>query len=203
MSDRLREAGTLVAHLRRALLDGFRDLSTVPTLIKRLIADDMWRERVDPPTARALGRFRSFDEFAGTPAAKGGLGSSVRQLKALCKDDKAALTWIDSVTGSHQGHRSDLNLFDNIQEVKAPTGTSESAALRRLRKSAPELHADVLAGRLSAHAAMVQAGFRPKTITVPVTRPDVIARTLRKHMSAEDITKLAAHLSANPPDGTA
>lgn len=51
-------------------------------------------------------------------------------------------------------------------EKTAPTGTSTAAALRRLRKHRPDLHAAVLAGRMTAHAAMVAAGFRPKTITV-------------------------------------
>ena len=42
-------------------------------------------------------------------------------------------------------------IFDNVQDrSKAPTGTSESAALRRLRKDRPDLHARVLAGELSA-----------------------------------------------------
>ncbi len=41
-----------------------------------------------------------------------------------------------------------------------PAGNSESAALRRLRKDRADLHAEVLAGNLKAHAAMVQAGSR-------------------------------------------
>jgi hypothetical protein len=204
VSDRLREAGTIVAHLRRALLDGSRDLSTVPGLIRRIIADGMWHERVDPPSARALGPFRSFDEFAGTAAAKGGLGSSVRQLRQLCQDDKEALDAIDQVTGHNQGQRTDL--VNNINEVR-PQGTSQAQALRRLRKDAPELHADVLAERLTAHAAMVKAGYRQKTVTVPVARPESVARALQKYMSADDIAKLiamlvgAADLSANRGDG--
>ncbi len=202
MSDRLREAGTIVAHLRRALLDGSRDLSTVPGLIKRIIAGGMWRERVDPPSARALGPFRSFEEFAGTAAAKGGLGSSVRQLLQLCKDDKDAIDLIDQVTQRPAHMHADV---DNVHV--RPSGNSETSALRRLRKNAPELHAEVLAKRLTAHAAMVQAGYRQKTVTVPVTRPESVARALLKYMSADDVAKLitmlvgTADLSANRGDG--
>ena len=43
-----------------------------------------------------------------------------------------------------------------------PTGTSRAAALRRLRKDRPDLHTRVLGGELSAHAAMIEAGFRKK-----------------------------------------
>jgi hypothetical protein len=41
-----------------------------------------------------------------------------------------------------------------------PSGTSKAYALRRLRKDRPDLHARVLAGEISAHAAMITAGFR-------------------------------------------
>lgn len=52
----------------------------------------------------------------------------------------------------------------------------------KLRKDRPDLHAQVLAGELSPHAAMVEAGFRKRTITVPL-EPGAAA-TLRRHCSA-------------------
>ena len=50
------------------------------------------------------------------------------------------------------GRKSDRINVDNVN-VERPTGNSESAALRRLRKDRPDLHAQVLDGELSAHAA--------------------------------------------------
>jgi hypothetical protein len=50
-----------------------------------------------------------------------------------------------------------------INNSGRPTGTSVKAALRRLRdpqKGRPDIHARVLAGELSAHAGMIEAGFR-------------------------------------------
>jgi hypothetical protein len=41
-----------------------------------------------------------------------------------------------------------------------PTGGSKAYALRRLRKDRPDIHARVLAGEISAHAGMIEAGFR-------------------------------------------
>jgi len=75
--------------------------------------------------------------------------------------------------------KSDRIKLDNVK-VEAPTGNSESAALRRLRKDRPDLHAQVLAEQLSAHAAAVQAGFRPKTFTVRADKPESIVGTLRR-----------------------
>jgi hypothetical protein len=43
-----------------------------------------------------------------------------------------------------------------------PTGNTAALAIRRLRKDRPDIHARVLAGELSAHAGMVEAGFRKK-----------------------------------------
>jgi hypothetical protein len=191
VSDHLREAGIIVAHLNRALLDGSRDLSTIPALIRRVIAENMWRQWVDPASGRKVPQrpFRSFHEFIATPSVKGGLGSTVRQLEALCKDDKEALSLLDAALQRPAHIHADVNNV-NVR----PVGNSESAALRRLRKDAPELHAEVLAERLTAHAAMLQAGFRPKTITIAVTRPDAVARSLRKHMSPSDLAALIAYL---------
>jgi hypothetical protein len=54
---------------------------------------------------------------------------------------------IDQALQGKQGQRTDL--VDNVNEVERPTGNSESAALRRLRKDRPDLHAQVLDDRLS------------------------------------------------------
>jgi hypothetical protein len=48
----------------------------------------------------------------------------------------------------------------DIHNYERPSGTSRAAALRRLRKARPDLHARVLAGEISAHAGMIAAGFR-------------------------------------------
>lgn len=199
MSDHLREAGIIVAHLNRALLDGSRDLKTVPSLIKRIIADGMWRERVDPASGRKVGPFKSFAEFVGTPAGKGGLGSSLAQLRGLCAQDIEARDVLDAQLQKegHPGERTDLG--NNVPEVKRPEGNTEAKALRRLRKDRPDLHAQVIAGRVSANWAMVEARFRPRTISVPVTRPEAVARSLLKHMSADDLALLIVYLIGAEP----
>jgi len=174
------------------MLDGSRDLATVPTLIKRIIADEMWREWADPASGRSYGPFRTFEHFVITPVRNGGLGSSIKQVLALCVDDADAVNAIDAATQRNSGRPK----IDNNVQDKAPVGNANRAALRRLRKDRPDLHAEVLAERISAHGAMVQAGFRPRTIPVPITRPDAIAAALKRNMSAEDFTMLVKILTA-------
>ena len=50
----------------------------------------------------------------------------------------------------------------DINTSGRPTGTSRAYALRRLREQRPDVHARVLAGEISPHAGMVEAGFRKR-----------------------------------------
>lgn len=56
---------------------------------------------------------------------------------------------------TNQGYRSDFH--DNVMEVEQ--GNSAAYAMRRLAAQAPALHAQVLAGELSPHAAAIEAGI--------------------------------------------
>ena len=50
----------------------------------------------------------------------------------------------------------------DVHSSDRPSGNSRAAALRRLRKDRPDIHARVLAGELSPHAGMIEAGFRKR-----------------------------------------
>jgi hypothetical protein len=49
-------------------------------------------------------------------------------------------------------------------------GNDPSYALARLRRDRPDIHARVLAGELSPHAGMVEAGFRKPTVRKKLSR---------------------------------
>ncbi len=87
---------------------------------------------------------RVLDVVDGGPPE--GLGAGIRTLKHLCRDDAEALDLLDRMTQTPHGgdHKSDQASikFDNVQvDTPAPTGNSKDAALRRLRKDRPDLHA--------------------------------------------------------------
>lgn len=48
-------------------------------------------------------------------------------------------------------------------------GTTAAYTIARLQRDRPDLAARVAAGELSAHAAAIEAGFRARTTTVPLT----------------------------------
>lgn len=83
---------------------------------------------------------------------------------------------------------------------KVRIGNSAEYGLRRLRAGAPELHARVLAGELTTHAAMREAGFRPQTATVRIDDPSSVYRALRRGMSPAHRRELGTALLADDSD---
>ena len=181
------ERDQVVCDLRDALRDGASGLQYVPRLLKHVLETEAWRERYDR-TSRKPVPFRTFAAFV-TAQPTEGLGADVALIRRIVQSDPTTLDLLDRALVSQQGRRSDL--VDNSNEVpKRPTGTSKEYALRRLRKDAPELHARVLAGELSPHAAMIEAGFRPPTFTVRADTADTVAATLRRRLAPEMLAEV-------------
>ena len=83
-----------------------------------------------------------------------------------------------------------------------PSGNSTAAALRRLARDRPDLHARVVAGELTASAAARAAGFRSRTLTLPADDLVLLARTLGRHLSAAELDQLVAFLGYAPRRAT-
>ncbi len=186
-----KEAGLVVGALTRALLDGSRDLGTVPGLLVRIIDEELWRDRIDPTSGRRY-EFRAWKEFV-EKSGPDGLGSKIEQLAGICRGNQAALAALERAAPSHQGSRTDLD--NNVNEVDRPEGNSAAQALRRLRTQRTDLHARVVAGELSPHAAMIEAGFREPTITISLD-PQKAARTLARRFGPDGVAALIAALES-------
>ena len=145
--------------------------------------------------------YTRFEDFAKEPPTAG-LGISVEVLARLVQDDPVAVGALERAmqkpdgnpTGKNQ-HTVTAGTVDNIHSstIERPSGTSEAATVRRLRKDRPDLHAQYLANEISANAAAILAGFRPKTFTVRADKPDSIVATLRRQLDPETlamVTKL-------------
>ena len=194
----LKKNANLVEALGSSLRSGDHGLKAVPGLVKRVLAEDAWRSFV---TQRGeLVEYEQFEEFVATPPLKG-LGATLDLVRTLVRDDPVALDLFDQATRTPNGgdRRSEaaISLY-NIQsdpDVTAPSGTSREAGLRRLRKDRPDLHADVLAGRLSTHSAMVKAGFRKRKISVPVSSAEDAAQAIKRNLEPEQVKELARLLA--------
>jgi hypothetical protein len=64
----------------------------------------------------------------------------------------------DRVNRRPRGRPKNVDNENSVINISRPTGTSVAAALRA--SSGPDIFASVLAGEISAHAGMVEAGFR-------------------------------------------
>ncbi len=73
-------------------------------------------------------------------------------------------------------------------------GTDPTYALRRLKRDREDLAEKVISGELSANAAAIQAGFRKRTVSIPL-EPRSIARTLRRHLTDDQLEDLIAELA--------
>jgi hypothetical protein len=119
------------------------------------------------------------------------MGGTLDQLRGICRSDPEALDAIDRATqNAPHVHTGDV---DNVNI--RPVGNASATALRRLRKDRPELHAKVLAKELSPHAAMVEAGFRSKTVTIPLTVAGVL-RAMKRLSKADQIDGYYVRVSA-------
>lgn len=171
----------VVAEVGRALQFGLHDIARK---VRELLVSGAWREFVD-----ARGNAQSYDDFEVfvTAPSSRGLNSDVRTLQKVCHDQRDVLDLIDQALQRPRGgdHRSNV---DNIN-VARPTGTSQQRALRKLRTSRPDLHVRVVAGEMSPHAAMIEAGFRRRTITVPAD-PEEMAHTLLRRLEPDELRRL-------------
>jgi hypothetical protein len=180
------------AVLVNALGSGIRStgngLADLPVLLRRVMEEEAWRSFVTP-MGRLVEHGR-FIDFVTTPPTAG-LGATMELMRKIVADDPVACDLLDAAVQ----RPSSVHALDNIQGSQAPSGTSKEAGLRRLRKDRPDLHAEVLAGTLSTHAAMVKAGFRQRKITVPVGTPADAAKALRRNLEPDQIKELVQLLA--------
>ena len=209
---------------RRMVRDGSR-LGELPQIVVEIIQHDYWRKRF---VNKELVEFEDFRTFCATPPMEG-LGFDWHIVRNLCRDSAEAVEALDRVTQAPVGRApigaeamtgaermrrqraEDTKVCDetlyNIQdfvteqgETVAPTGTSVQAGMRALRAHRPDLLEDVIAERISVHAACVQAGLRRRTITVPVD-VEATVRAIARHFAPDDIEAIATRLAALRVEG--
>lgn len=176
------KAWLVIASLEQAMKYGEGNLREVPGLLKKLLKHEMWRE-FTTPLGKVVTHDR-FDSFLATPPMEG-LGVSYDLVRRIVAEDLEAVDLLDSAVQAKRG--GDQSKDDNV--TFAPNGNAQDQALRKLRKDRPDLHAEVIAGRISAHAAMVNAGFRHRTATIRCDDPQAAVRTLLKHYTAEQLAQ--------------
>jgi len=192
-----------VKTLSQVLRDGDGSLKRTPQLIKRILNEGMWMDRIIHATGeRQKYEEHEFAKFVQDDPPEG-LGATVDILKDLCKNDPEALTMLRKATTQEAGgdRRSEEAqiIVDNINNGRS-AGTSKDYTLDRLSRERPDLYEAVVEGEMSANAAAIKAGFRTKTISVPVMKggePQIqrAADSLEKHFG-DDFRALVDELTS-------
>lgn len=180
----LRANWELVRLTESALRHGAEGLDSLPGMLRELLATEAWRSFQHPNGGTVT--HERLAEFVSAPPPRG-LGTTIELVRRLVAKDTTALDLLDQAMQNPVGHPP----ISNIITDRAPAGTSTAKALRRLRKDRPDLHAKVLASELTPHRAMVEAGFRHRTITVPVDDAGRLAATLKRRLEPETLAQLA------------
>lgn len=194
MTDRQRFHDRVVQSLRSAVTDGQMGLDDVPALVKRVLCERMWRSRVVEQTGQPI-CFGDFLSFVNAKPPEG-LGTSSQMLQRLCSDDPEALDLIDRTI---HDERHNTKVYrpsgerDNVIARRSQGGNSRECAMRRLRKDRPDLHAEVLNGKMTFNRAMVVAGFRRQTLIIPA-EPTAAAQAIIRRFKECDLRQFVDEL---------
>jgi hypothetical protein len=193
--------GTKVELLSRSIREGVASLDNIPSLIRQVIEQDMWRAHLDEKTGEVF-QFDNFKAFIETYPPDG-LGTNTATLIRLCADGALVVDLIDDTIQFTAGDVSGIT-YAVKDEVGAPqqeakkhiaTGASRQAGLRKLRKYAgdnpqvEELRQAVLTGKMSINKALIRAGLRPERLTI-ARDPEKAAEALKRSFTSEELKQL-------------
>jgi hypothetical protein len=164
--------------LQQMLAIGFTPMAMLwrpetPSAMKWM-PEESWRAFQRRWARPAIIHAREVVPYGHSPVAR----ARVKAARAAQKDDAEDLL---NLRPAHRPKKAETvyNGAHVVNSSDRPAGNSRAYALRRLREQRPDIHARVLGGELSPHAAMVEAGFRrvsaraqaPKTENRPDEAP--------------------------------
>jgi len=162
--------GTIVERLQKTL--GSEEmLRLFPSWLALVLEEGMWRSFCNTGTYEPY-EWTEFDAFVKAKQPRGlGFKGGEKQLREECRfyaeqgdeDAVKALAALDGMLpaqGKHGGKRAKDGQVGNTNL----TGSTRTYSLARLKRDRPDLAALVIAGKMSAHAAAIEAGFRGRTV---------------------------------------
>lgn len=177
------EKGQLASITVQCLSTGAGALNSFPGLLKRVIEERVWEYRIHHGREYRLPNLRAL--ITEKPMA--GWGEDPKKIEALIKDDPEVLPMFHkAMKCEHGGDRKSANA---IKYSNPTLDRGKAYTLSRLQKDNPEIYEEVKAGKLSANAGAVKAGWR-KTPT-----PMEIIRKQIPKLTQEERTQLLKELT--------
>jgi hypothetical protein len=176
------EKGQLASLTVQCLSEGAGAISRFPKMLKKVIEERVWEHRIYHGREYRLPNLRAL--ITEKPMA--GWGEDPKKIEALIKDDPEVLPMFREAMKGQAGRKCGDNI---TQLTKAEKGTSKAYTLTRLQKDNPEIYEEVKAGKLTANAGAIKAGWR-KTPT-----PMEIIRKQIPKLTQEERTQLSKELT--------
>ena len=130
--------------LLAAFIDSADSARLVPDVFVRVMEQGTWKH-----WKNKLGREvtpRDFEEFVTTPYPSG-IGTTMAKLKGLVEEDDRADEFYRAMIPALQDHGTNRFANDRGNNVTSTDrGNAPTYAIARLRRDAPEIHAEVVAG---------------------------------------------------------
>jgi hypothetical protein len=196
MANQLVERGYLTQSLGSASHSGEHGFKAVPGLLKLVLQNRAWENRIIVETGEEFSGFRSFKEYIRANPPKG-LGSDEELIDNLIgRDDELRSMFYAALRRPSGGDNRNYNITDNVDNINngsyiRPNGTSKAYALQKLSDEGKiDLLEQVKAGKISANDAMKKAGFRRPRLAVALDDPLSAAESLHKNASPEFVEEL-------------
>ena len=158
-------------------------LSNFPGLLKKIIRERAWEERIDDDEVI---RLRNLRELITEKPIRG-WGEDPAKVEAIIRDDPEALAmYREAMLGTPGRPKLQEESVYNIHGLERPSGTSRARSLAVVQgKCDPATVDAVMKGRMSANAALVSAGLREiRTVYLP-RDPAKALDKIRKAMGDE------------------
>jgi hypothetical protein len=195
MSNQMVERGYLTQSLGSASHSGEHGFKAVPGLLKLVLENRAWLNRIIVETGEEFEGFKSFEEYVKANPPKG-LGTSIAVIKRIVgEENQELLDAIDIATqrpagGDKRSEHAKGNIIGLNQSNDIAKRDRSEQIRRRLRKDFPELHKRVLSCEVTETAAAIEAKIYPPRIAVNLRDAESAAKTLLTHASPEFITEL-------------
>jgi hypothetical protein len=177
----------IVTSLARLVNSTGWELKSLPGMVKRVITENMWPERIVRVTGE-VARFNSFAEFVTTPPPAG-LGTDIETLERLCRDDAEAITLLRQTTTRPRGgdtRSPDAQTNSNNVTIETPDrGNTRAYTLDRLSRERPDLYQRVVNKELTANAAAIEAGWRKRKVQLD-PEPQAVVSFIMRHFNDEE-----------------
>lgn len=174
------EKGQLASTTVQCLSRGAGALNSFPGLLKKVIEERVWEHRIYHGREYRLPNLRAL--ITEKPMA--GWGEDPKKIEALIKDDPEVLPMFREAMKGQAGRPKTGSNPTLLEKDRGKAYT-----LTRLQKDNPEIYEEVKAGKLTANAGAIKAGWRKAPTPMEIIRKQI------PKLTQEERTQLSKELT--------